>query len=676
MKHAMFCLVAAFVGCTKATPPARPARVALGAVDAATDAGVSPLPEGLRPSPILVDEEGGAQRVLVGPLRVEARGEAVTSAGEATTRPIVVAVRAARGWLFATDRGEVYRSDTFTGRLSPVRAFGCARPLPPRPPLAGTGLFDRVPRISLRATRRSDVRGSDMGAEIDDAERESYRREAPAPREEMVGMGPPAAFVSHGRAAFVAPDGRTLLWSDGDALHALDVPDAVALAWTSATRGAVIVGYRALKTTRDGGRTWRDVTLGAALPLGLAGRADGLYVDTSEGARRIGDDDALTPAATTRAPRGPLIASFEALYERSYARATEPTHACEPERAAEPENRWTPPRFVAALPQRRVGGLTQPAAPRGAASPLGTVRSRAFAHASTVPAVVSVTRPDDPVAGHPVALAWRGEDERGPFTVRVATTAPAAVSVHARWNVVAATRVGLLFLVEERRPGEDFARTAAERSLYWFGATGAQRVGVEMRAGEQLSALALDDGGAMVFARSAGSWRDFAQEPSLVRAIALGPDGAVRAQRAVVGAGVLREVLGLGEVAGRWGLVAAERAAPSAAQRHPRRQRRALRRHPWPAVGWARVRRCAHRHLRARRARNRVFATRVGCATPRRRGERRRFHLRRPVGCVSAHGARRQARGRLRRRAHRGHLSDAAQRRPRLLRRPLKRAST
>jgi hypothetical protein len=430
--------------------------------------------------------------------------------------------------------------------------------------LAGTGLFDRVPRISLRATRRSDVRGSDMGAEIDDAERESYRREAPAPREEMVGMGPPAAFVSHGRAAFVAPDGRTLLWSDGDALHALDVPDAVALAWTSATRGAVIVGYRALKTTRDGGRTWRDVTLGAALPLGLAGRADGLYVDTSEGARRIGDDDALTPAATTRAPRGPLIASFEALYERSYARATEPTHACEPERAAEPENRWTPPRFVAALPQRRVGGLTQPAAPRGAASPLGTVRSRAFAHASTVPAVVSVTRPDDPVAGHPVALAWRGEDERGPFTVRVATTAPAAVSVHARWNVVAATRVGLLFLVEERRPGEDFARTAAERSLYWFGATGAQRVGVEMRAGEQLSALALDDGGAMVFARSAGSWRDFAQEPSLVRAIALGPDGAVRAQRAVVGAGVLREVLGLGEVAGRWGLVAAERATPEA----------------------------------------------------------------------------------------------------------------
>jgi hypothetical protein len=42
--------------------------------------------------------------------------------------------------------------------------------------------------------------------------------------------------------------------------------------------------------------------------------------------------------------------------------------------------------------------------------------------------VVSITRPDDPVAGHPVTLAWRGEDERGPFTMRVQTRAPVALT--------------------------------------------------------------------------------------------------------------------------------------------------------------------------------------------------------------------------------------------------------
>jgi hypothetical protein len=308
--------------------------------------------------------------VLAGPLRVDVRGDSLTTAADVTTEPITLALHAARGWVFATERGDMYRSDTFTGRLQPLRALRCDAPM----------------------------------------------------------ASSPLAVESHRRVVVTSPEGRALLWSDGDALHALDVPGAVAMAWQNEARGAVIVGYAVLKTTRDGGRSWRDVALGGALPLGLAGRADGLYVETSEGTRRVEADDALTPAELARTAIAPSLSAVEQVYLRGYERAPAPSQECAhaPERGT--VNDWSPPHIIAHLPTRRSEGVDWPSAPAGSPSPFGTLHGRAFADARNVPAVVSITRPDDPVAGHPVTLAWRGEDERGPFTMRVQTRAPVALT--------------------------------------------------------------------------------------------------------------------------------------------------------------------------------------------------------------------------------------------------------
>jgi len=328
----------------------------------------------------------------------------------------------------------------------------------------------------------------------------------------------------------------------------------------------VIVGYAVLKTTRDGGRSWRDVALGGALPLGLAGRADGLYVETSEGTRRVEADDALTPAELARTAIAPSLSAVEQVYLRGYERAPAPSQECAhaPERGT--VNDWSPPHIIAHLPTRRSEGVDWPSAPAGSPSPFGTLHGRAFADARNVPAVVSITRPDDPVAGHPVTLAWRGEDERGPFTMRVQTRAPVEVSVRARWSVVAASRVGLLCAIPVLAPGasaDDASLELADKALYWFTAEGALLLRVGLTGASSIGALALDDGGLMLLRRTqrlAGP----APVPAVVSAIAIAPNGSVRAQRSVVDAWLLRDVVGLGERGGRWGIVTAEHATPDA----------------------------------------------------------------------------------------------------------------
>jgi hypothetical protein len=468
------------------------------------------VPPERRDAARLVETEGPVRHVLAGPVRVDVTGDALAPADDITTDTLTIALHAARGWIFVTRRGDVYRSDTFTGRLRPLRALWCDT-------AAGTS---------------------------------------------------PVAFESRRRVVVMSADARAMLWSDGDALHAVDVPGAVAMAWQSESRGAVIVGYRTLRATRDGGRTWRDVDLGAALPLAVIGREGGLYVDTTEGTRLLDARDALTPAALADDPwMLPLMRGVESVYERGYARAPAPIERCA--HAPEPAtvNAWNSPHLIAYLPTRRTEGMALPSAPRGAPSPFGTLRGRAFADTRNVPAVVSITRPDDPAVGHPVALAWRGEDERGAFTVRVQTRAPVEVPVRAHWAVVAATRVGLLCAIPALAPGataDDNTPAASDRALFWFTAAGVRRLSVGLTAASSISALALDDGGLMLLGRTERPSRPFAPGPAVVLAIALAPDGSVRAQRSVVDASMLRWVVGLGERGGRWGIVTAEHATPDA----------------------------------------------------------------------------------------------------------------
>ncbi len=507
------------------------ATIAAGEAERRRIAALPPIPEELRGAPQVVGEEGPVRHALAGPLRVDLRGDAYTAADDVPSQRIAHAMRAARGWVFVTDGGDLYASATFTGRLRPLRSLGCARPPPPpRPQVPG---FENQLGGLMLAQRDTPI------FEV---------------------------FESVGRVAFKTAE-REVVWSDGTELRALDVAGAVALAWTSEARGAVIVGYETLKTTHDGGRTWREVDLGGALPVDVVGTAEGLFVDTSDGRRRIDVQDALSPAESAdrhEALLSPIPLSTD-VYARGYDRVAAPQRPRCAQRGDEPDG-WQGPGFVAHLPMREDRyGVQDLALPRGAPAPFGTPRGRGFASNEMVPAVVSVARPDNPSPGHPVTLSWRGEDERGAFTMRVSTTAPREIPVEAPWKVVAVTRAGLLCAID-LRAASDYPMAMAH---YWFSAAGARRVSLPFPSDAYLDGVALPDGGVVLLAHTQlGPWRpprfNARAAKSVACAARLSPDGVVSDRRCAVDSADVRDILGLGQDGDRWGLVTAERASPEA----------------------------------------------------------------------------------------------------------------
>jgi len=377
----------------------------------------------------------------------------------------------------------------------------------------------------------------------------------------------PVIWGSRGRAAF-SLRGRAL-WSDGASLHAVEVPGLAALAWRDDAHGAMIVGYRTLRATSDGGATWRDVALGDAAPLDLSGEDGTLTVTTRDGRRALRDDGSLADAPPAP-PAEPTCRRLEALgpatvalFSRGYTRVVAARAECV---SPPTEARWEMARIVAHLP--RAGGEDQMpmwSVPRGRPAPLGTPRSRAFMNAGGVPAVVSATRPDAPAPGHPITLAWRGEDDRGPFSVRVATRAPREVPVSAAWRLVAATRAGLLVevaaLPDGAIPTDETDPAGFLRDLFWFSAAGVRRLHVALD-GEHPVGVALGDGGAVLLSRDQPrSGTDDCERRLIVaprgRSFALRVDagGGVVARRDVVTSETFQPLVGLGQVGERWGVV-------------------------------------------------------------------------------------------------------------------------
>lgn len=542
------CLALASIGCHRA-PPVAPssAHASAGEVAAAGERVEIPAPQRNAPTLRIADDEGVVRRVA-GPLRYEQRGRDRTIADEVTPWPIAFARRASRGWLFVTTHAQVYASPTFTGHLTPLRAFGCE----------ADDAAPRAPRHSAGAPRAEPVHDERPAFEL------------------------PVAFESEGRAVLRAPDGA-LYSSDGATLDEVTVPEAVAAAW-SGRRGAVIVGLRALRYSDDDGATWREVALDDAAPLGVAGEGGDLFVYTTAGWRVIDASGAL--AAPARRPRFAREQTFETEtanrlgpeLQARYLRAPSPPDRCPAQR--DPGAPWSPPRFVGVMPTRQ-GEITYP---QGRIAPLGTPRGRAFADTSAVPAVVSVSRPDHPQPGHPVTLLWRGEDLRGPFVGRAQTAAPVEIPVTSKWTLIAAARTGLLFAIEALAPGQRAQTPAATeddrgaadpaastaRDLFWFSSTGVRRIALpRVVDGGSLRAVNTDDGGVVALALADEDPSPDAVEPSpepllatLLVALRLGPDGAERARRTVTLPFATRQLVGVGHAGAAWGVVAADRAHP------------------------------------------------------------------------------------------------------------------
>lgn len=551
MRYALVAL-ALVVGCVDAGRPftrgsrasVERARVEAEAAEARRVAALPRVPADQQRGHRTFGAEGGTSHEAVGPLRFDRRGAALAAAEDVPERPIVFARKAARGWVFVTDRDEVYVSPTFTGRLRAVRTLGCPAPAaPPVPPGPAAPPADEAAFAALG-----------NAADLMNAPR---RRRRPADASPLV-------WRSSGRAAF-SLRGRAL-WSDGASLHEAGAPDVVTLAWKDETHGARVIAHRALEVTRDGGATWRAVDLGGADPLTVEGEGGALRAVTSRGVLLLRDDGEAEPVAAPAAEEPErcdaddrILVEAQARFARGYTRVAPARAECVEEAARDP---WEMARLVAHLPT--VGpphNMPEWVVPRGRSSPLGTARSRAFVDTRAVPAVVSAVRPDDPARGHPITLAWRGGDGRGAFAARVATTAPREIPVTSAWRLVAATRTGLVVEAERRleRTAED-EQTA--RALYWFGAAGARRLEASPGERDKVLAMAFDDGGALVvtapdwepsaFGRCGGA-RPF-EPPRVAVAVRLDPAGAVVARRDVATGGGFHPVVGFGQRGDRWGV--------------------------------------------------------------------------------------------------------------------------
>jgi hypothetical protein len=321
MRHAVTAL-ALLAGCVDVTRPvsrrARPAvdraRADLAAAEAHRRAALPRVPAAQRVTFRSFESEGEVAHDAMGPLRFDRRGMALTPAEDVPAHPIVFARKAARGWVFVTERDEVYVSPTFTGRLRAVRTPGCAAPPPPAPADPRTHPEQAAAAAADEAFAR-------------------WRHE----RRERRPDASPVLWRSSGRVAF-SLRGRAF-WSDGASLHEVAEPGVVALAWRGEALGARILGHRALELTRDGGRSWRPVPLGDAAPARpgrhqrLARRRD-LAGRAPPARRRVhrpgGAADFARPLVSVRRRGRPDRCCAGPLRARLRARRGRPARVCPP----------------------------------------------------------------------------------------------------------------------------------------------------------------------------------------------------------------------------------------------------------------------------------------------------------------------------------------------------------
>lgn len=480
-----------------------------------------PIAVDQRDRPRVIDREGAITRALYGPLRFEVEGGAVRAADDIAPAPIEYARRASRGWLFIASDA-VYASETFTGRLRPLGSFRCFF-------TEGQAI---VPEVSRERVTLS-LRGGGM------------------------------------------------IWSDGVTLREFEDRDAVSLAWSDASRGAVIVGHRALRVTRDGGAQWRAVEMRGEVPVRVEGDDAGLRVVTDVGQHRIDDHDELTAAATLERAvpqfhQCDVATDEDALRRdldaRSYDVATEaaPAAVCERRRASPPAS-WRAPTFaldVASVAPTNGDPMWNVPSPRR--SVLARREGLTALDSGTVSAVASLAIDRHREGVQPVSFSWRGEDDLGPFASHARASTPDGVLLGAQWVLVAATRRGLLFELSTLPTGSTPADSVSyTEELFWFSSSAVRRTPVGFAgAGVIAGSVALPDGGAIVLGRLAVERARRCDGPlgevsaRVAYALRLGPDGSERERRAAVDDDASRKVVGLGELDGRWGLVVAERAEP------------------------------------------------------------------------------------------------------------------
>ncbi|MDB4928632.1 MAG: hypothetical protein JWM10_1116, partial [Myxococcaceae bacterium] len=180
---------------------------------------------------VLATHDDGARDVLCGTVRetLPRRGEPAVAL-ERFAAPVITAGPVARGWVFVTADGTIARSDTFTGPLRLLGRVPCVRPW--------VGPARSAGRVAL-----VDLAGA------------LWTTDGTAPATRW-------SFPSRVRAAVFA-----------DTVH-----------------GAVVLEHGELLETRDAGRTWPRVDLGHEVAWTVALTPRGIAAATTAGAWRLGPE--------------------------------------------------------------------------------------------------------------------------------------------------------------------------------------------------------------------------------------------------------------------------------------------------------------------------------------------------------------------------------------------------
>ncbi len=184
----------------------------------------------------------GATHLVLGPVRLDARGGRLDAAGERPAQGILVAVSVAGAWVFVSGDGAVTRSSRFTGPLSSLGTLPCA--------------FSVV-----RATRGRMVAQDDRGGWWS-----------------TDGVRPLAPLALPRRA--------------------------LAVAFADATHGAAALEGGALVYTHDGAR-WQPVDIGTQAVLDVHATAGGIVAVTTAGPRAVTDDGLATDTRDEPPPATP-----------------------------------------------------------------------------------------------------------------------------------------------------------------------------------------------------------------------------------------------------------------------------------------------------------------------------------------------------------------------------------
>ncbi len=269
----------------------------------------------------------GALRVVWGGLRAELSGDDVALGDDAFREPVVGAVRAERGWVFAAADGAAARSDTFAG---PLRALppldepmtlggrhvaaavdadgavltsdgaGAFGPTPAQPPApAASALFDGPLRGAAVLLTGEVYATTDGGATWRHAGASAPRAGLRVDAEGLF----LAPLFEHEPRPFL-PDGRL-------GPPAPRPPEALTATLTDAERASVEGRIRQALRRRNPGFLWR--TGHTRLPDGgaLVDEAEGVVELAPDGTRRALHAGAVTLATLARARHGGELAGYE-----------------------------------------------------------------------------------------------------------------------------------------------------------------------------------------------------------------------------------------------------------------------------------------------------------------------------------------------------------------------------